>query len=140
MYHFWIRILSGRVPVWAATSFFRSPIVSSSLHFTRTVAGTPNCQRELNVELLYSFSLVIRFLCIFFFALVNHAIFTREYWGILEASRVCLVTFSARGTNSYQSTRGSSRLVTWYNLFIRINLFIILANSSSFLFLFFIFF
>ena len=29
--HFWMRILSGRVPVWAATSFFRSPMVSSSL-------------------------------------------------------------------------------------------------------------
>ncbi|CAL8999540.1 unnamed protein product [Prunus brigantina] len=36
LYHFWIRILSARVPVWAATSFFRSPMVSSSLHFTRT--------------------------------------------------------------------------------------------------------
>lgn len=36
LYHFWILIFSARVPVWAATSFFKSPIVSSSLHFTRT--------------------------------------------------------------------------------------------------------
>ena len=36
LYHFWIRILSDRVPVCAATSFFRSPMVSSSLHFTLT--------------------------------------------------------------------------------------------------------
>jgi len=37
-HHFWIRIFSGRVPVCAATSFLRSPMVSSSLHLTRTCA------------------------------------------------------------------------------------------------------
>nr|XP_037269720.1 uncharacterized protein LOC119161383 [Rhipicephalus microplus] len=36
VYHFFKTILSHRVPVCAAMSFFRSPIVSSSLHFTRT--------------------------------------------------------------------------------------------------------
>jgi hypothetical protein len=35
LYHFWMRSFSGRVPVCAATSFFRSPMVSSSLHLTR---------------------------------------------------------------------------------------------------------
>ena len=29
-------IFSGLVPTWAAMSFFKSPTVSSSLHFTRT--------------------------------------------------------------------------------------------------------
>ena len=36
VYHFWIFNFSGRVPSWAAASFFKSPMVSSSLHFTRT--------------------------------------------------------------------------------------------------------
>ena len=31
MYHFWMRIFSGLVPICAATSFLRSPMVSSSL-------------------------------------------------------------------------------------------------------------
>ena len=30
---------SGAVPVWAAISFFRSPTVSSGLHFTRTIVS-----------------------------------------------------------------------------------------------------
>lgn len=36
VYHFFKTILSYFVPVWAAINFFRSPIVSSGLHFTRT--------------------------------------------------------------------------------------------------------
>eukprot|EP00001_Collodictyon_triciliatum_P056865 10133_5 len=36
LYHFWRRIFSARVPVCAAMSFLRSPIVSSALHLTRT--------------------------------------------------------------------------------------------------------
>lgn len=36
VYHFWMRIFSGLVPTCAAMSFLRSPIVSSSLHFTLT--------------------------------------------------------------------------------------------------------
>lgn len=35
-YHFWILSFSGRVPNCAAANFLRSPIVSSSLHLTRT--------------------------------------------------------------------------------------------------------
>ena len=31
LYHFWMRIFSGLVPICAATSFLRSPMVSSSL-------------------------------------------------------------------------------------------------------------
>lgn len=34
-HHFWIFSFSGRVPSWAAANFFKSPMVSSSLHFTR---------------------------------------------------------------------------------------------------------
>jgi len=37
--HFWMRIFSGRVPVCAATSFLRSPMVSSSLQRQRTERG-----------------------------------------------------------------------------------------------------
>lgn len=46
VYHFWILIFSGRVPVWAATSFFRSPMVSSSLHVLiglQRTAATAQC-------------------------------------------------------------------------------------------------
>lgn len=37
VYHFCIRILSGLVPVCAATSFFKSPTVSSSLQDHRNI-------------------------------------------------------------------------------------------------------
>ena len=36
VYHFLRTILFHRVPVWAAISFFKSPMVSSVLHLTRT--------------------------------------------------------------------------------------------------------
>ncbi|XP_022648694.1 uncharacterized protein LOC111260866 [Varroa jacobsoni] len=36
VYHFFRTILSYRVPVCAAISFFRSPTVSSDLHLMRT--------------------------------------------------------------------------------------------------------
>ena len=50
VYHFWMRIFSGRVPVCAASSFFRSPTVSSSLHLTRIFFPSRSlhmtCQRD----------------------------------------------------------------------------------------------
>jgi hypothetical protein len=35
VYHFCIRIFSGLVPVWAATIFFKSPMVSEGLRFNK---------------------------------------------------------------------------------------------------------
>lgn len=47
--HFWMRSLSGRVPVWAATSFLRSPIVSSSLGGWEEGFFSIICQQSLCV-------------------------------------------------------------------------------------------
>lgn len=43
VYHFFRTIFSCFVPVCAAISFFRSPMVSSGLHFTRTCIPSISC-------------------------------------------------------------------------------------------------
>lgn len=49
VYHFLSTILSQRVPVCAAISFFRSPIVSSGLHLTRTFFPNRSLQVTSNI-------------------------------------------------------------------------------------------
>lgn len=49
VYHFLSTILSQRVPVCAAINFFKSPIVSSGLHLTRTFLPSRSLQVTSNI-------------------------------------------------------------------------------------------